>query len=321
MKHHVSWVPFVVVLLAAGHAVAQPAWPGKLVRIVVPFAPGSFTDLAARSIANELTSQLGQQVIVENRVGAGGTLGTDVVAKSQPDGCTLLLSDNSFAISPGLYQRLPYDPVKDFVHVSQVAESPSLLVARLQLPKTVKEFVALARSKPGDFTFGSGGQGSSAHLAAELFQNVAGIRMTHVPFKGVVLSIAEVVAGRIDVSIASLASAMVHVSAGKVHGYGVTGKERSPLLPNVPTFAEAGFPAYDMTYWWGISAPAATAQPIVARLNQEIARAAERPRVRESFQNQGAKPVTSSPAAFTQRVDEEMKLWKTVIAKAGVKVE
>ena len=321
MKRYVSGVALVIAFFAAAQALAQTAWPGRLVRIIVPFAPGSFTDLAARSIANELTGQIGQQVIVENRVGAGGTLGTDVVAKSPPDGHTLLLSDNSFAISPGLYAKLPYDPVKDFVHVSQVAESPSLLVARLQLPKTLKEFVALARSKPGEFTFGSGGQGSSAHLAAEQFQNVAGIKMTHVPFKGVVLSIAEVVAGRIDVSIASLASGMVHVSAGKVQGYGVTGTERSPLLPNVPTFIEAGFPKYDMAYWWGISVPAGTPQQIVARLTQEIARAADKPRVRESFQNQGARPVTNSPVVFTRRVDEEMKLWKAVITKAGVKIE
>lgn len=312
----------LVSLLPAIQAHAQSAWPNKIIRIVVPFAPGSFTDLAARSIAAELTTQLGQQVIVDNRVGAGGSLGTELVAKAAPDGYTLLLSDNSFAISPGLYHKLPYDPLKDFVHVSQVAESPSLLVGRLQLPaKNLKELVDLARAKPGELTFGSGGQGSSAHLAMELFLNVAGIKMTHVPFKGVVLSIAEVVAGRIDVSIASLASGMAQVSAGKIQGFGVTGKERSPVLPSVPTFSEAGFPGYDMSYWWGIAAPAGTPREIVSRLNQEIVRAADKPRLKENFQNQGARPVTSSPAEISRRVDEEIKVWKNVIAKAGVKVE
>jgi tripartite-type tricarboxylate transporter receptor subunit TctC len=253
----------------------QPAWPGKPIRIVVPFAAGSFTDIAARSIAFELTAQLGQQVVVDNRAGAGGTLGTDVVAKATPDGCTLLLSDNSFVMAPGLYQKLRYDPARDFLHISQVAESPSLLVARLNLPaKNLKELVELARAKPGELTFGSGGQGSSAHLATELFMSVARIKITHVPFKGVVLSIAEVVGDRIDMSIASLASGMAMVNAGKVQGFGVTGRERSPLLPTVPTFIEAGFPAYDMTYWWGIATPAGTPPQIVSRLNQEITRAA-----------------------------------------------
>lgn len=316
------WAVMLVALLSGFQVHAQGAWPNRIIRIIVPFAPGSFTDLAARSIGAELTAQLGQQVIVDNRVGAGGSLGTELVAKAAPDGYTLLLSDNSFAISPGLYQKLPYDPLKDFVHVSQVAESPSLLVARFQLPgKNLKELVDLARARPGELTFGSGGQGSSAHLAMELFLNVAGIKMIHVPFKGVVLSIAEVVAGRIDVSIASLASGMAQVSAGKIQGFGVTGKERSPLLPGVPTFAEAGFSAYDMSYWWGIAAPAATPPQIVSRLNEEIVRAAGKPRLKENFLNQGARPVTTSPAEISRRVDEEIKVWRNVIVRAGVKVE
>ncbi|HEV7394855.1 MAG TPA: tripartite tricarboxylate transporter substrate-binding protein, partial [Burkholderiales bacterium] len=252
-------VVWILAVLTA-EAQAQPVWPSKLIRIVVPFAAGSFTDIAARSIAAELAAQLGQQVVVENRVGAGGTLGTEVVAKAPGDGYTLLLSDNSFVMAPGLYQKLAYDPAKDFIQISQVAESPSLLVARLGLPaRNLKGLVDLARAKPGELTFGSGGVGSSAHLATELLMSVAKIRMTHVPFKGVVLAVAEVVGERIDMSIASLASGMTMVSAGKVQGFGVTGRERSTLLPAVPTFAEAGFPGYDMSYWWGIAAPAGTA--------------------------------------------------------------
>jgi tripartite-type tricarboxylate transporter receptor subunit TctC len=278
--------------------------------------------VSARSLAAELTGQFGQSVVVENRVGAGGTIGTETVAKAPPDGYTLLLSDNSFAISPGLYQKLPYDPAKDFVHVSQIAEAPSLLIARVGLPaKSLKELVELARAKPGELTFGSGGQGSSAHLAMELLMNVSNIKMLHVPFKGVALSVAEVVGGRIDVSIASIAAGMPHVSAGRAQGFAVSGKERSSLLPNVPTFAEAGFPAYDMSYWWGIAVPAGTPSQIVARLNQEIARAADKPRLKEAFQAQGARAITSSPMELSRRVDDETKLWKGVIAKAGVKIE
>lgn len=316
------WPVAFLSLFSAFPAQAQPAWPTKPLRIVVPFAPGSFTDLAARLIAAELTGQLSQPVVVDNRTGAGGTIGTETVARAAPDGYTLLISDNSFTISPGLYAKLPYDPVKDFIHVSQVAESPSMMVARLQLPaKTLKELVDLARAKPADFTFGSGGQGSSAHLAMELFLNVAGIKMLHVPFKGVAASIAEVAAGRIDVSMASFATGMSHVRGGRIQGLGVTGKERNPLLPEVPTFAEAGFAGYHMSYWWGIAVPAATPPRIVARLNQEIVRAADKPKLKESFLNQGARAVTSSPAEHSRRVGGEIKVWKNVIAKAGVKVE
>jgi tripartite-type tricarboxylate transporter receptor subunit TctC len=311
-----------VIALAAAGAQAQPVWPGKLIRIVVPFAAGSFTDIAARSLAVELTAQLGQQVVVENRVGAGGTLGTEVVAKAPGDGYTLLLSDNSFAMAPGLYQKLSYDPGKDFIQITQIAESPSLLVARLGLPaRNLKALVDLARAKPGELTFGSGGVGSSAHLAAELLMSVARIKMTHVPFKGVVLSVAEVVGERIDMSIASLASGMTMVTAGKVQGFGVSGRERSTVLPMVPTFAEAGFAGYDMSYWWGIAAPAGTPPQVVSKLNQEIARAAEKARVKESFEKQGARAVTSSVAEWSRRVDDETKVWRSVIVKAGVRLE
>ena len=322
MIRRLVWAVTMLLVVPALQAQAQAVWPGKSLRIVVPFVPGSFTDVAARVIARELTEHLGQQVVVDNRSGAGGTLGTDIVAKAASDGYTMLLTDNSFAISPALYKKLPYDPAKNFIQVSQVAEAPSMMVARLQLPaKALKEFVSLARAKPGELTFGSGGQGSSAHLAMELFLNIAGIKMNHVPFKGVAASIVEVVAGRIDVSMASLASGMAQVSAGRIQGFGVSGKERSPLLPTVPTFAEAGFPGYDMSYWWGIAVPAGTPAQIVSRLNQEIARAAEKPGVKESFVSQGARAVTSSPAEMSRRVSEEIKVWKNVVARAGVTIQ
>jgi tripartite-type tricarboxylate transporter receptor subunit TctC len=303
-------------------AQAQPSWPTKPLRIVVPFAPGAFTDVSARTLAIELTGQLGQPVIVDNRTGAGGTIGTEIVARATPDGHTLLLSDNSFTISPGLYAKLPYNPLKDFIHVSQIAESPSLMSGRAKLPaKTLKELVELARAKPGALTFGSGGQGSSAHLAMELFLNVAGIKMLHVPFKGIGPALAEAIADRIDVLISSLAAGAPHIQNERTRGYAVSGKARHPILPGVPTYAEAGYPKYDMSYWWGIAAPAGTPPAVVARLNQELARASAKPMLGDVYQKQGAVAVTSSPAEHTRRVNAEIQTWKDVIARAGVKLQ
>ena len=312
----------VFLLLSAFEAPAQPAWPNQPIRIIVPFAPGAFTDVAARSVAAVLTTQLGQQVVVDNRTGAGGTIGTEIVARAPADGYTLLLSDNSFAVSAGLYPKLPYDPVKDFIQVSAVAEAPPMLIARSELPaKTLRQLVDLARAKPGELTFGSGGQGSSAHLAMELFLDTAGIKLTHVPFRGAAVAVTETVAGHVDIAIASIAAGMQYVRSGRVQGFAVTGKERSSLLPTVPTFAEMGFPQYNFTYWWGIAVRSSTPPQLVSRLNQEIARAVENPKLKESFLSQGARAVSSSSTQFTQLVHDEIKVWKDVISKVGVKVE
>jgi tripartite-type tricarboxylate transporter receptor subunit TctC len=292
------------------------------VKIVVPFSPGSFTDVAARTLAAELSEDLGQAVVVENRGGAGGTIGATVVANAPPDGYTVLVTDNSFVMSAALYNKLAYDPYKSFVQVSQLAESPSLLVARPGLPAgTVAELVALARAKPGELTFGSGGLGSSAHLATEQLMSVTGIRMTHVPFKGVAAAIADVMGDRIDVSIASLASGAAQVRDGRVKGLAVSGQRRSSLLPDTPTFVERGFEGYDMSYWWGIAVPAGTPEAIVLRLNKAVAAAAARPRLKEIFAAQGAEPVTSTPQAISQRIESEIKTWKAITVQAGVKVE
>jgi tripartite-type tricarboxylate transporter receptor subunit TctC len=302
-------------------ALAQ-SWPPRSVRIVVPFAPGSFTDVSARLVANELTGQLGQQVIVENRTGAGGTVGTTAVVRADPDGTTLLLTDNSLAISPGLYRDLPYDPLRDLAQVSRIANSPSILLVRPGLgPKTLAELVDLAKRRPGELTFGSGGQGSSAHLAMELLLNVAEIRALHVPFRGVAAAIADVIAGRVDMAIASLASGIRHVTTNTLLGMGVTGEQRSALLPQVPTFIEAGLPRYDMSYWWGIAAPAATPPDIIARLNREIVQACSQPRLREAFEKQAATAVTSTPEEMTRFVAREIGVWREVITRAGVRIE
>jgi tripartite-type tricarboxylate transporter receptor subunit TctC len=311
----------LALLLVAQNLWAQ-AWPTKTVRIVVPFAPGALTDIAARSLAAELGDQLGQQFIVENKGGAGGTLGTHDVAKSPPDGSSFAFTDSSFMISAGLYPKLPYDPLKDLVPVTLAVDAAAILIARLELPaKSVRELVALAKAKPRTLTYGSGGQGSSAHLAMELLLIQAGAEMVHVPFKGVAAAIADVLGGRIDVSISSVGAALGHVKGGRVRALAVTGKERLPSLPDVPTFAESGFPDYDMLYRFGFLAPAGTPAAIVMRMRDEVAKAGAKPRVRDLLAPQGARMVASTPAEYAAIIDRELRMWKTVIDKAGVKVE
>jgi tripartite-type tricarboxylate transporter receptor subunit TctC len=309
-------------LAAIGPAAGQPAWPDRVLRIVVPFVPGSFTDVSARLLANELTEQLGQSVVVENRGGAGGTAGTTAVVRAAPDGYTLLLTDTSLSISPGLYPNLPYDPVRDLAQISRIADSPSILLVRPGLgPRTLAELVALAKQQPGGITFGSGGPGSSAHLAMELLLNLAGVQALHVPFRGVAAAIAEVIAGRVDMAIASLASGVAHVKGGTLIGLGVSGEKRSALLPEVPTFAEAGQPAYDMSYWWGVAAPAGTPRPVVERLHREVVRACEKPRLREAFLQQAAVAVTSTPEEMTRHLEREIGVWREVITRAKVTLQ
>jgi tripartite-type tricarboxylate transporter receptor subunit TctC len=306
----------------ATNAHAQTNWPQQVVRIVVPFAPGAFTDVSARLLAQELTEQIGQSVIVENRGGAGGTAGTAMVVRAAPDGYTLLLTDTSLSISPGLYPNLPYDPVKDLAQISRIADSPSILLVRPGLgPRTLADLVALAKQKPGQITFGSGGPGSSAHLAMELLLNVTGTKALHVPFRGVAAAIAEVIAGRVDMAIASLAAGVAHVKSGTLLGLAVSGDKRSALLPDVPTFIEAGVPRYDMSYWWGIAAPANTPAPIIERLHREVVKACAQPRLQTAFHKQAAVAVTSTPQEMTRHLEREIAVWRDVIKSANVTLQ
>lgn len=314
------WI--VLVLAMAVHGAWAQSWPTKPVRIVVPFAPGALTDIAARAIGAELGEQLGHQFIVENKGGAGGTLGTADVAKSPADGSSFVFTDNSYMISAGLYSKLPYDPTKDLAAVTLAVEAAAIMIARLDLPaKNLRELVALAKAKPRTLTYGSGGQGSSAHLATELFLAQARVEMVHVPFKGVAAAIADVVGGRIDVTVSTVGAAVGHVKSGRARALAVTGKERVPSLPEVPTFAESGYPDYDMVYRFGFLAPAGTPPAIVNRMRDEVAKAANKPRVHELLIPQGARPVASTPAEYGTIIEREMRTWKAVIASAGVKVE
>jgi tripartite-type tricarboxylate transporter receptor subunit TctC len=238
------------------------------------------------------------------------------------EGSSFAFTDSSFMISAGLYPKLPYDPAKDLAPVTLAVEAAAILIARQDLPaRNVRELVALAKAKPRTLTYGSGGQGSSAHLGMELLLIQAGVEMVHVPFKGVAAAIADVVGGRIDVGVSSVGAALGHVKGGKVRALAVTGKERLPSLPDVPTFAESGFPDYDMVYRFGFLAPAGTPPAIVTRMRDEVAKAGAKPRVRDLLAPQGAKMVASTPAEYAAIIEREMRMWKSVIDKAGVKVE
>jgi tripartite-type tricarboxylate transporter receptor subunit TctC len=300
---------------------ATSAWPTKPIRIVVPFGAGSFTDIAARTVGAELSAKLGQPIIVEAKGGAGSTLGTDLVAKAAPDGYTFLVTDNSFAVSSALYERLPYSP-KDLVQVSLLADAPAVLVGRPGLAaKTLQEAVELARSKPGTLTFGSGGQGSSAQLAMEAFLLQNKLQLVHIPFKGIAPALMEVAADRVDIAISSVGTASAYIKDGRLLGLAVSSEKRHPNMPNVPTFTEAGFSSYKMMYWFGMMAPAGTPTAILERMQKEIVKAVATPKVIEVFAATGVRAIATSPATFTKMVQSETTLWSEVITRAKIKSE
>lgn len=301
---------------------AQPAWPSQPVRIVVPFAAGSLTDTAARALARELSIQLDEQFVVENRGGAGGTIGTDVVAKSKPDGYTLVFTDSSYMISAALYPKLAYKPLTDLTPVMLVVEAPAVFVVRKDLPaKTLQDVVALAKKQPGEITFGTGGQGSSAHLATELFASQVGAEMRHVPYKGVAAALVDVMAGRVDLTIPSMGAAISGIRSDMLRPLAVTGEERVPLLPDVPTFAQAGYPSFDVAFRFGFLAPAGTPQAIIDRLSEQLVIASQKPAVTEFLATQGARPIQIDHAQYADIIKKEIGMWKGVIDNAGISVE
>ena len=310
------------VAAALGPSFAFAQWPTMPVRIMVPFAPGALTDLAARNIAAELSAQMGQQFVVENKGGAAGTIGTAEVAKARPDGHTLVFTDSSLTISPGLYKSLPYDVLRDLAPITIAVEAPAIMVARTGLGvKSLKEVIALAKAKPRGLTFGSGGQGSSAHLATELLLMQAGVEMTHVPFRGVAAALTDTAGNQIDVTISSLGGASGHIRGNRVVPLAVSGSQRSATFPDAPTFAESGFPDYDVVYRFGFLAPSGTPAPVIARLQQEIAQAAVQPKVKAFLDSQGARAVRIDGAEFDSLIRRELAMWKQVIDRAGVRAE
>ncbi|OGA50404.1 MAG: hypothetical protein A3F74_27350 [Betaproteobacteria bacterium RIFCSPLOWO2_12_FULL_62_58] len=301
---------------------ALNAYPTKPIRLVVPFSPGGISDMIARIVADRLTESLGQPVIVENRGGAGGNVGIELVARATPDGYTLLFfSSPTFVVNPSL-RKVGYDPVGDFIPVAQVASAPNLLVVPPSLPaRSVKQLITLARAKPGTMNYGSGGSGTSGRLATELFKIAADINIVHVPYKGTGPAVAALLGGEVQIVFAAVPVVLPHVNAGKLIPLAITSATRSDDIPNVPTMAEAAIPGFDVTSWSGVAAPAATPKAIVALLRREIDRAIRSPGVRERIVGQGAQPTTRTAEDLSRYIQLEVKKWADVVQRAGIRAE
>jgi tripartite-type tricarboxylate transporter receptor subunit TctC len=312
-----------VAWFAAG-ACAQggEVYPSKPIRFILPFPPGGGTDILGRILAERLAAQLGQPVVIENRGGAGGNVGAEAAAKSAPDGYTIVLVAPSLAISPSLYSKLNYDPVRDFAPVSLVATVPNVMITHPSLPAaTLVEFIALAKSRPGAMNFGSGGSGTSNHLAGELFNAVAGVRLVHVPYKGVNLAMNDVLSGQVHLAVIGIPAAAPHIKAGKLRALAVIDSKRAPALPDVPTVAEAGLRNFEVTTWYGVLAPAGTPRPIIARLNAELVKIMHTPEMKERLAAMATEPVTGTPEAFADLIRREIAKWGKVVREAGLKAD
>jgi tripartite-type tricarboxylate transporter receptor subunit TctC len=309
-------------LLQAPHALAQ-AWPAKPIRLMVPFPPGGSTDIVARIVAQKLGERLGQSMIIENRGGAGGTLGTAVVAKAAPDGYTLAVASTStHVVAPSVYTKLDYDPVKDFAPISLMAVSPYLLVVTPSVPvKSLQELVALAKKQPGKLNYASAGVGSTTHLAMEMLKSVSGTYMLHIPYNGNGPAGTAVVGGQVEVLFGSLPSILPHAKSGRLRALAVGTPKRSASLPEVPTVAESGYPGFDASLWLAIMAPAGTPQPILDRLQKEIVSIVGAADTREALDKAGAEPVTSTPAELAAMIRDGVSKYAQVIKSAGIKPE
>lgn len=324
MIRRIGRATLVLMMLAGAGAQAQSGdtYPNKPIRFILPFPPGGGTDILGRIIAERLTQNMGQPVVMENRGGAGGNVGAEAAARSAPDGYTLVLVAPSLAISPSLYAKLNYDPVKDLAPISLVGTVPNVLITHPSVPaQNLAEFIALAKTKPGGMNFGSGGSGTSNHLGGELFNSVAGVKLVHVPYKGVNLAMNDVLGGQIQLVVIGIPAALPHIKAGRLRALGVIAPQRAPTLPEVPTVAEAGLPNYEVTTWYGVLAPAGTPRAIIARLNTELGRVMHAPDLKERFAATGTEPRTSTPEEFADYIRQEIAKWGKVVRDAGLKAD
>jgi len=307
--------------LAACLSASAQGFPNKPVKIIVPFGPGGFTDVAARILQKELAPVLGQPVIIENRPGAGSTIGTDAVAKAEPDGYTLAMVSTAHVISPHIYKQMPYDPIKDFTPVMRLAEGPYVLTVHPSLPvKNVAELIALAKAKPGEIDYASSGNGSSQHLVGALFCSMAGVKLNHVPYKGSNQAMNDVLGGQVKVTFAGVPNVLPNLGTGKLRALAVSTSTRYAELPNVPTIAEAGVPGYDATIWLGLLAPPNTPRDVVQRLNADITRILSTPEAKKLMASAGVDVATSTPEEFGRLMQSELERWGKVVRETGATV-
>jgi len=311
-------------LAAAASSVWAQAWPSKPLRLVVPYAAGGPIDISARLLGAKLQDSLGQPVLVENRPGAGGNIGVDLIAKGPADGTSLVMSAiATLAINPSLYPSLPYDPLKDLRHVTLLVQVPNVLIVANELPvKNVPELVALAKQRPGKLDFGSGSTGSTGHLAGELFKVMTGTYMVHIPYKGSAPALADMMGGRIHLMFDNLASALPSIKSDKVRALATTTLKRSGFLPELPTLDESGLKGFDMTTWWGVSVAAKTPQAVVDRLSAEILKAMDAPDFKERLRGMGSEPpAIRTPEQFTAFVASELKTYTALVKRSGAKAD
>jgi len=307
-------------VLWSAPATAQ-AWPAKSLRFIVPFPPGGGNDTVARAVGQRLAEAIGQQVVIDNRPGAGSTIGADLAARAPADGYTLFLAGvASHGINPAL-GKLPYDPVRDFAPVSLLATAPLVLVVHPSLPvKSVKELIALARARPGTLNYASNGRGSSSHMAAELFAALAQIKIEHVPYKGLAPALTDLLGGRVELMFSSAVAILPQVTAGRLRALATTGATRSPVTPNLPTIAESGIVGYETASWYGVAVPAGTPEPVIDRLSTELRRIVQSPQMRAQLLEDGATPVGSTPAAFAAHIKAELARWSRLVREAKIQV-
>ena len=320
MNREIVALMAIAVLLMPGMSDAQ-SYPSRSIRFVVPFAPGGGNDILGRIVAQKLHESLGVPVVVDNRGGAGGTIGTDIVSKSPPDGYTLLINNVSLAVNVTLYSKLPYDTLKDLEPVSLAGRQPNILVVHPTLPvKSVKELLALARAKPGQLAFASGGIGSSSHLSAELLKYMTKIDLVHVPYKGMGPALIDLVSGQTQLAMATMASALPHIRNKRMRPLAVSTAKRVAVVPEVPTMMEAGVKDFEYSTWYGVLVPAGTPQVVITRLNAELVKALAMPDVKERFGAQGVEPDSTSAQEFKTFLNAEVKRWAPVIKASGMKV-
>ena len=316
-------MPWARALLVAfaflGNANAQSDYPARPVKVIVPSPPGGGTDILARVLAQHFTKTFGQPFVVENKPGAGNMIGIESVARSPADGYALLVVPSTLVLNSVLYKKVPYDPVRDFVPITLAATAPNVLVVNPALPvKSLAEFIALAKAKPGALSYGTPGIGTSPHLSMELLKSMAGIDLQHVPYRGTAAAVTDVIGGQIAVTFANALTAKPQVDSGRVRALAVSGPSRVEALPAVPPVAEAGVPGYEAMQWYGIVAPAGTAPQIIARLHAEAAKALQSDEIREKLALDGAQPVGSTPAEFAALIRRELEKWKRVVRTAGI---
>jgi tripartite-type tricarboxylate transporter receptor subunit TctC len=313
---------FALALLLAFCTPAAAEYPDHPVRLIIPFPPGGSNDVVGRLVAKQLSVKLGAQVFVDNRGGAGGVLGTEAAAVAPPDGYTLLIISLAHAVNPSLYPKLTYDPIKSFAPISILATGPNVLVVNPELPvKDVKELLALARQKPGELDYASAGVGSFQHLGGELFKLTAGVNLQHVPYKGGGPAMQDVIAGHVKVMFSSLVQTTPFIKSGALRALGTGGAKRNPVLPDVPTIAEAGVPGYVSDNWWGIMAPAGTPQPIVDKVYAAAQEALKAPELQEAFAREGAASIAMSTAEFQKYIENEIAKWARVVKEGNIKAQ